>query len=55
MSKRLIVMNGWKWCLRHCWWRYLVKPFRWDFGAWDRPGGWASFQVLGFAIFWMKA
>lgn len=38
-------MNGWKEA-PHCWWRYLVTPFGWDFNP-----AWKSISLFGFVFF----
>jgi hypothetical protein len=52
-SKRLDVMNGWHWELRHCFWRYLLMPIGngIDGGA-KRYLGYTTFQFFGFVFFW---
>lgn len=43
--KILGTMNGWK-LAPHCWWRYLILPFRYE-----RTPQWTSVGLFGFVVF----
>jgi hypothetical protein len=53
--KRFHVMNGWR-DAPHCWWRFLLLPFRWEVvkAPPGRAGGWISVSFFGFVVFWMR-